>query len=80
MDNSGKTVHIMGNKFLKCQQENCEWNIGWLGGTDWTEERGSGTRICNLGAKAMIEADAFPPDHCLHSAEVIEMARAEFEF
>lgn len=79
MDNSGKTVHIMGTKFLKCQQENCEWNIGWLGGNDWTEERGIGTRICNLGAKAMIEAGALPPDHCQRSAEVLKTALAEFE-
>jgi hypothetical protein len=80
MDNSDKTVQIMGIKFLKCQQEDCEWNVGWLGGTDWTEERGTGTRICNLGAKAMIETDAVPPDHCQRSAEVLEAALAEFEF
>ena len=80
MDNIDKTVQIMGIKFLKCQQENCEWNVGWLGGTNWTQERGTGTRICNLGAKAMIEADAVPPDHCLLSAEVLDTALAEFEF
>jgi hypothetical protein len=51
-DINRKTVYIMGKKFLECPHENCEWNIGWLGGIDWTEERGN----------------------------VIEMARAEFEF
>jgi hypothetical protein len=75
--NSNKTVHIKGVKFLMCQHENCEWNIGWLGGIDWTEERGFGTRICNLGVKAMIEANALPPDYCQLSAEVVEMAYSE---
>jgi hypothetical protein len=70
----------MEKKFLKCQREDCEWNIGWLGGIDWTEEQGAGTRSCNLGANAMINANAYPPDNCQYSAQVIEMARAEFEF
>jgi hypothetical protein len=80
MGSSDKTVHIMGIKFLKCQQENCEWNVGWLEGTNWTQERGAGTRIFNLEAKAMIEADAFPPHHCLLPAEVLDTVLAEFEF
>ena len=80
VDTNGKTVYIMGKKFLKCQHKDCEWNIGWLGGVDWTGERGDGTRSCNLGANAMINANAFPPDYCQHSIEVVEMARDEFEF
>jgi hypothetical protein len=79
-DINRKTVYIMGKKFLECPHENCEWNIGWLGGIDWTEERGAGTRSCDLGANAMINKNAFPPDNCPHPANVIEMARAEFEF
>jgi hypothetical protein len=79
MDNNSKTVKIIGIEFLTCQQEYCEWNVGWLGGTDWTEEPGSGTRICNLGAKAMIETGAVPPDHCQRSTEVLEVALSEFQ-
>jgi hypothetical protein len=79
MDGSSNTVHIGGKKFLKCQQENCDWNIGWLGGTDWTEEPGKGTRICNLGARAIIETKTEPPDDCQQASAVYELARAEFE-
>jgi len=74
------TIGVMGKKFLKCQQQDCEWNIGWLSGYDWTEEPGKGTRICNLGARAMIEDSATPPDCCQQPSVVIKMARSEFEF
>jgi hypothetical protein len=73
------TVEVMGKKFLKCHQQDCEWNVGWLGGRKWTEEPGKGIRICNLGAKAIIKTDAVPPDICQQPAVVIEMARAEFK-
>lgn len=72
------TVEIMGKKFLKCPQETCEWNIGWLGESNWTEEPGSGTRICNLGARAMIENNAMPPDDCQQWLTVLKLARTEF--
>ena len=39
MDEERDTVEIMGKRFLKCQQEDCEWNVGWLGGLEWTEYR-----------------------------------------
>jgi len=74
------TIEIMGRKFLRCQQEDCKWNIGWLGELDWVEERGKGTRICNLGAGAMIESNAVPPIDCQQSSAVLELAYAEFEF
>lgn len=74
------TVEIMGKKFLKCQQEGCEWNIGWLEGHEWIEEPGMGIRICNLGARAMIEANATPPDNCHQPSAVLKLAHAEFEF
>jgi len=74
------TVEVMGKKFLKCQQQDCEWNIGWLEGRNWTEEPDQGIRICNLGVKAMIETDAVPPDECLQASAVLELARAEFQF
>jgi hypothetical protein len=71
-------VEIMGKRFLKCQQEAYEWNVGWLGGLDWTEEPGKGTRLCNLGARAMIENDAIPPDDCQQWSAVLKLARTEF--
>lgn len=74
-----ETVEVMGKKFLRCQKEGCEWNIGWLGGHDWTEEPGKGTRICNLGARAIFEAKAAPPDDCPQSSAVLELAFAEVE-
>ena len=74
------TVEVMGKKFLKCSQEHCQWNIGWLGGHDWTEGMGKGTRVCNLGATAIIEANAVPPAECQQPSAVFELARAEFEF
>jgi hypothetical protein len=74
------TIEIMGKKFLKCRQEYCQWNIGWLGGPDWTEETGKGTRVCNLGAKAIVEANAVPPAECQQPSAVLELASAEFEF
>ena len=80
MNEKRETVEVVGKKFLKCQQEGCEWNIGWLGGHDWTGEPGKGTRICNLGARAMIEADAVPPDDCPQSSAVVELAHAELKF
>ena len=80
MKAKGEIVQIMSKKFLKCQQEDCEWNIGWLGGYDCPEEPGKGTRLCNLGAKAMIEADAVPPNDCQQPSAVLELARAEVEF
>lgn len=73
-------VEVMGKKFLKCSQEHCQWNIGWLGGHDWIEETGKGTRVCNLGAKAIIEANAVPPAECQQPYAVLELARGEFEF
>lgn len=79
MTERSDTVEIIGNKFLKCQQEDCQWNIGWLGNSDWTKEKGKGTRICNLGARAMIEAKALPPDDCQQSSAVLKLARAEFQ-
>lgn len=72
------TVEIIGRRFLKCQQEACEWNVGWLGGLEWTEEAGKGIRLCNLGAIAMIEENATPPDDCQQWSAVLELARAEF--
>ena len=74
------TVKIMDKKFLKCWQQDCEWNIGWLGGHDWTAEPSSGVRICNLGARAMIEAKAVPPYDCQQSYLVLELAYAELDF
>jgi hypothetical protein len=71
-------VEIMGKKFLKCQQEACKWNVGWLGGLDWTEESGTGTRLCNLGARAMIEENAKPPDDCPQWRSVLKLAHTEF--
>ena len=73
------TVKIMGKKFLKCQQQDCEWNIGWLGGYKWTQEPGEGTRICNLGLRAIMDAHAVPPDICQQPTAVLEMARAELK-
>jgi hypothetical protein len=81
MDETSKdTIEVAGKKFLKCQEEDCQWNIGWLGGNDWTEEPGKGTRICNLGVKAIIEAEAVPPNECPQPAAVLELARTEFQF
>lgn len=77
---SKDTIEVAGKKFLKCQEENCQWNIGWLGGNDWTEKPGKGTRICNLGVKAIIETEAVPPDVCPQTSAVLELARAEFQF
>ena len=74
------TVEIIGKQFLKCQQEDCEWNVGWLGGLDWTEELGKGTRVCNLGARAMIEAKGSPPDSCQQPSAVVDIACDEFKF
>jgi hypothetical protein len=73
-----ETVEIGVKKFLKCQQEACEWNIGWLGKMDWTKESGKGTRVCNLGVRAIIEKDILPPDNCPYWKSVLELARAEF--
>ncbi|MBL7124870.1 MAG: hypothetical protein ISS51_02090 [Dehalococcoidales bacterium] len=72
-------VKIIGKKFLRCQEEDCRWNIGWLGGYDWTEEPGKGVRVCNLGARAMIEDDAAPPQNCSQPSAVFELAHTEFE-
>ena len=80
MKEKSDTVEIMGKKFLKCQQEDCEWNIGWHCGLDWTEEPGKSTRICNLGARAMVDANAAPPDNCPQSSMVVKMVHDECEF
>ena len=74
------TVEILGKEFLRCHQEQCEWNIGLLRGGDWTERPGEGTRICNLGAKAIIETDALPPPFCQQPRLVFQLAQAEVEF
>jgi hypothetical protein len=79
MEPEKDTVEVMGKKFLRCQQEDCEWNVGWLGGYDWTEEPGKGTRICNLGARAILDTKAEPPDDCQQSSAVYDLACAEFE-
>ncbi len=79
MKGKANIIEVMGTKLLKCHKEDCEWNVGWLGGCKWTEEPGSGTRICNLGAKAIIEAKAMPPADCQQPSAVIELARSEFE-
>jgi hypothetical protein len=78
MEAERDTIEIMGKRFLKCPQEACEWNIGWLGGFEWTEKPGSGTRLCNLGARAMIEENATPPDDCQQWSAVLKLARTEF--
>ena len=77
METERAMVEITGKRFLKCSQEACKWNVGWLGGLDWTEEPGKGTRLCNLGARAMIENNAIPDD-CQQWQAVLELARAEF--
>ena len=74
------TVEILGKEFLKCHQEECEWNIGLLAGGEWTELPGKGTRICNLGAKAIIETEAMPPVSCQQQRLVFQLAQAEIEF
>jgi hypothetical protein len=73
------TVEILGSKFLKCQQQDCEWNIGWLGRYEWIREPDKGTRICNFGLKTIIDADAVPPDICQQPAAVLKIARARFK-
>jgi len=78
METERDTVDISDRRFLKCQQEACKWNIGWLDGLDWTEEPGKGTRLCNLGARALLEDNALPPDDCQQWQAVLELARAEF--
>ncbi len=80
METDKDTIEVMGKQFLKCQQEDCQWNIGWLGGHDCIEGPGKGTRICNLGASAIIEADAVPPSNCHQPYAVLDMARAELHF
>lgn len=80
MKAKGETVQIMGKKLLKCHQEACKWNLGWLGGHSWIEEPGKGTRICNLGARAIFETKAAPPDDCSQSSAVLELAFTELEF
>lgn len=79
MKEKTEIIEITNKKFLNCQQEQCEWNVGWLGGSDWVEESGKGTRICNLGAKAIIERKAMPPAECQQPSTVLELARTEFE-
>jgi hypothetical protein len=78
MEMEKDTVEIIGRRFLKCQQESCEWNVGWLGGLDWREEPGKGTRLCNLGVSDMLEDNALPPDDCQQWQSVLELARTEF--
>ena len=69
----------MGKQFLKCQQEDCEWNIGWLSAYEFTKEGDKGTRVCNLGAEAIIVTHEVPPDDCQQPSAVLEMAHAEFQ-
>ena len=78
MDEERDIVEITGKRFLKCPQEACEWNVGWLDGLDWTEEPGKGIRICNLGVRAMLEDNTLPPDDCQQWQSVLELARNEF--
>lgn len=73
------TAGVMGKKFPKCQQQDCEWNIGWLEGRNWTEEPDQGISICNLGLRAMVEANAVPPGICQQPSAVLILARAELE-
>lgn len=74
------TIEIMAREFLKCEQCDCDWNVGWLGGLEWTDEQAGGTRVCNLGAKAMIEEKAIPPVTCPRPNAVFELAFREVEF
>jgi hypothetical protein len=78
METGKNTVEIMGKRFLKCPQESCEWNVGWLGELSWTKKAGKGTRLCNLGARAMLEDNALPPDDCQQWQLVLKLARTEF--
>lgn len=77
---TGNTIEIMGKQFLRCERHDCEWNVGWLGGLEWTEDRSGGTRVCNLGAKAIIETKAIPPVSCPQPKAVFELAYAEVDF
>jgi len=74
-----ETVEINSINFLRCDKEDCKWNIGWLSGSDWTVKPGRGTRLCNLGAKDMIVDKAKPPDNCLQPSNIFELARDGFQ-
>jgi hypothetical protein len=69
----------MGKKFLKCNQGKGQWNIGWLGGCEFTDEDDTGNRVCNLGSEAIIVEHCEPPKYCQQAYEVIELARADFQ-
>jgi hypothetical protein len=53
------TVEIYGVTFLKCEKEDCDWNIGYTpydlnrSGLEFTYRSGTGVRVCNFGCKAL---------------------------
>ncbi len=69
------TIELYGVKFLKCEKEDCDWNIGYTPrdknrfGLEFTFREGPGTRVCNFGSKAFAYGRSIPGG-CPHKEEL----------
>jgi hypothetical protein len=76
------TVEVYGRVFLRCDKEDCAWNVGYTPhdlnrhGLWFTARKGTGVRLCNFGLKAL----AYGGDidrACPHKAELCSVLGIE---
>lgn len=71
-------LDVYGTRFLKCEKEDREWNIGCTPhdlnrfGLEFTCRIGAGVRVCNFGCKALAHGKGID-NQCPHRAELCDL-------
>ena len=76
-------IEIYGTKFLRCEKEDCLWNVGHTPhdlnrfGLEFTSRDGVGIRVCDYGNKALAHGKSIDED-CPHKRELCNLL-AEYD-
>ena len=71
-------MELYGVRFLKCEKDDCPWNVGYTPcdlnrfGLEFTSRGGAGIRVCDFGCKALAYGGNIGSD-CPHKLEVCEL-------
>lgn len=72
------SIDIYGTRFLRCEKDDCRWNIGYTPGDlnrfglEFTLRPGVGARVCNFGPKALAYGRSIDRG-CPHKKDVCEL-------
>ena len=77
------TIDVRGIRLLKCDKEDCRWNVGYTPcdfnrvGIEFTSRAGAGTRVCNFGRRALVYGSDIDSE-CPHKHDVCRLL-AEYD-